>query len=225
MKKVKKSDPATIDYKTEVLRKSIHLTSLSISIAYYYVSREFALSLLIPVTLIVLIADLLRYYYSPFSKLFYSVFGFMLRKHEVDKKKKNLNGATYVLIAVTLSVYFFPKAFVIPAVAVLILGDIAAALIGRKWGKHKFLSKSFEGTLAFFIAGCLVIMASPKVNGGILEYLIGFVAVGASAIAENISFGWADDNFTIPLTMCIVMSLLYYFFMPGINVILPNVPN
>ncbi|GAB4128410.1 MAG: SEC59/DGK1/VTE5 family protein [Ignavibacteriales bacterium] len=222
---MKKSDPATIDYKTEVLRKSIHLTSLSISIAYYYVSREFALSLLIPVTLIVLIADLLRYYYSPFSKLFYSVFGFMLRKHEVDKKKKNLNGATYVLIAVTLSVYFFPKAFVIPAVAVLILGDIAAALIGRKWGKHKFLSKSFEGTLAFFIAGCLVIMASPKVNGGILEYLIGFVAVGASAIAENISFGWADDNFTIPLTMCIVMSLLYYFFMPGINVILPNVPN
>ena len=225
MTKVRKTDPATINYKSEVLRKSIHLTSLSISFAYYYVSREFALSLLIPATLIVVFADLLRYYYPPFSKLFYSVFGFMLRRHEVDKKKKNLNGATYVMIAVTLSVLFFPKAFVIPAVAVLIIGDIAAALIGRKWGKHKFLSKSFEGTLAFFIAGCIVILASPKVNGGLPEYLIGFIAVATSAIAENISFGWADDNFTIPLTMCITMSILYYFFMPGITIVLPNVPN
>lgn len=225
MTKVRKTDPATIDYKTEVIRKSIHLTSLSISVAYYYVSREFALSLLIPLTLIVVVADMLRYYYPPFSKLFYSVFGFMLRRHEVDRKKKNLNGATYVLIAVTISIYLFPKAFVIPAIAVLILGDIAAALIGRKWGKHKFLSKTFEGTLAFFIAGCLVIIASPKINGGFLEYVIGFIAVAAAAVAENISFGWADDNFTIPLTMCIIMSILYYFFLPGMAIILPNVPN
>lgn len=223
--KAKTTDPATIDYRQELVRKSIHLTSLLICFIYYYVSSDFALMVLIPTTSIVVIADLLRYYYTPFSRLFYTIFGPLLREHELDNKKKNLNGASYVLIAVTLAVWIFPKAFVIPAIAVLILGDISAALIGRKFGKHKFLAKSLEGTLAFFITGCFVILFSPKIGLGIKEYLIGFVAVGFGAIAENISFGWMDDNFTIPITICLVMSILFYFFMPGITISLPNVPN
>lgn len=223
--KAKKIDPATIDYEKELIRKSIHLTSLLICFIYYYVSSEFALQVLIPVTSIVILVDLLRYYSEPFSRLFYQIFGPLLRRHEIDKKKKNLNGASYVLIAVTLSVLIFPKAFVIPAIAVLILGDISAALIGRKYGKHKFLAKSLEGTIAFFITGCIVILFSPKIGIGIKEYLIGFVAVAFGAIAENISFGWMDDNFTIPITICLVMSVLFYFFLPGITIVLPNVPN
>jgi len=222
---MKKIDPATIDYKKELVRKSIHLTSLAICYVYYFVSSSFALKVLIPMTIFVVFIDLLRYYQSPFSRLFYMVFGPLLRQHELDYRKKNLNGASYVLIAVTLAVWIFPKPFVIPAIAVLILGDISAALIGRKYGRHKFLSKSLEGTLAFFIVGCLVIILSPKIGLGIKEYIIGFIAVGFGAIAENISFGWMDDNFTIPITICLVMSVLYYFFLPGITIMLPNVPN
>ena len=76
-----------------------------------------------------------------------------------------------------------------------------AALIGRKFGKHRFLSKSFEGTLAFFISASIVVFFTPKIEGLFLEYLIGIIAAAVAAIVENISFGWMDDNLTIPVSM------------------------
>jgi dolichol kinase len=217
-------DGGTIDYKTELLRKSIHLCSLSISIIYYFITKELALQILIPLTILAVVLDSARYFLPGFAKIFYSIFGFMLREHEKLKEKKNLNGATYLLIAATLVVIIFPKVFVIPAVAVLIIGDIAAALLGRKYGKHKFLAKSLEGTLAFFITGSIVIFLTPKITGNPTEYIIGIVAVAVGAIAENISYGWADDNLTIPLSICLVMSLLYAILLPDLVLALPNVP-
>ncbi|MBU1097378.1 MAG: dolichol kinase [Ignavibacteriae bacterium HGW-Ignavibacteriae-2] len=217
-------DQGSIDYKTELLRKSIHMCSLSISVIYYFITKELALSILIPLTIFSVVLDLSRYFSPKIAKVFYSLFGFMLREHEKLESKKNLNGATYVLLAATFVVAVFPKVFVIPAIAVLIVGDVAAALIGRKFGVHKFLSKSLEGTLAFFFTGSIVILFTPKISGSAEEYLIGFIAVAVGAIAENISHGWADDNLSIPVSVCLTMSLLYAILLPDLNLILPNVP-
>lgn len=217
-------DKGNIDYKTELMRKGIHLLSLSMAIIYYFISKELALKILIPITVFSLILDIARYIYPPYSKLFYKIFGFMLRKHEINSKKMTLSGATYVFLGVTLVVILFPKVFVIPAIAVLIIGDIFAALIGRKFGRHKFLAKSLEGTLAFFVTGSIVILFSPKINNDVIEYLIGFAAVAVAAIMENVSYGWADDNLTVPLAVCITMAILYSIFLPQLDLILPNVP-
>jgi dolichol kinase len=169
--------------------------------------------------------DLSRYYFKPLSEVFYKIFGFLLRKHEKDGKKKNLNGATYVLISAVLVVTVFPKIFAVTAFVVLIIGDSAAALVGRKYGHTKFLLKSLEGTLAFFVFSCIAILFTPKVDGNILEFVIGFVAVAFGAVTENISGGWADDNFTIPVATGLTMWLLYTILLPQTALILPNVPN
>ena len=219
------TEHATIDYQSEVLRKAIHLCSLSIPIVYYFITRELALEILVPLTIFSLVMDLSRYYFKPLSEVFYKIFGFMLRKHEKDAKKKNLNGATYVLISAVLVVAIFPKVFAVTAFAVLIIGDIAAALIGRKYGQTRFLFKSLEGTLAFFVFSCIVILVTPKVEGNTLEFIIGFIAVAVGAIAENISHGWADDNLTIPVSIGITMWLLYMLLLPHMSLVLPNVPN
>lgn len=219
------SDRATIDYKSEVVRKLIHLFSLSIPTVYYFITKELALTILIPLTVFSLLIDYGRYYNKTLSELVDKVFGFMMRKHEKDSKKKNLNGATYVLLSAVIVIVLFPKVFVVTAFAVLIIGDSTAALIGRKFGKTKFLLKSLEGTLAFFVSSCIVVLLSPKVEGSITEYIIGFIAVSFGAIAENISGEWADDNFTIPVAVCISMWILYAAFLPQISLVLPNVPN
>ena len=218
-------DRATIDYKSEVLRKSIHLFSLSIPTIYYFITKELALSILVPLTIFSLLLDYGRYYSKPLADLINKIFGIILRKHEKDAKKKNLNGATYVLISAVIVVLIFPKVFVVTAFAVLIIGDISAALIGRKFGKTKFLFKSLEGTLAFFFFSCVVVLLTPKIEGSFAEYLIGFVAVAVGAIAENISGDWTDDNLTIPITICITMWILYSLFLPQLSLVLPNVPN
>ena len=218
-------DKGTIDYKNELFRKGIHLLSLSIPVIYYFITRELALMILVPFVIVSITADLYRYRSSKFGDLFYKIFGFLLRDHEKDHVRKNLNGATYVLIAAVLVVLIFPKVIAVTSFAILIISDISAALIGRRFGKRKFLSKSLEGTSAFFVSACVVVLITPKIGGFPIEYIIGFIAAAVGAIAENISYGYADDNLTIPLSVGFTMWLLYSLFLPDLQLILPGVPN
>lgn len=217
-------DKGTIQYRDELLRKAIHLSSLSIPVTYYFITRELALMILIPVTLFSLVIDVSRYIFPSIAHFINSVFGFMLREHEKDSKRKNLSGATYVFLSAVICVFLLPKVFMITAFSVLIISDSAAALIGRKFGRHRFLSKSLEGTLAFFVSACIVVLVAPKVTGNLWEYLIGFIAVAIGAIAENISYGWADDNLSIPLSVGLAMWAMYMVFLPGMPLTLTNVP-
>ena len=47
-------------YSSELIRKGIHLCSLSIPVIYYYISKDTALSILIPLTLAFGLTDLAR---------------------------------------------------------------------------------------------------------------------------------------------------------------------
>ncbi len=217
-------DNGTIHYRDELVRKLIHLFSLSIPTIYYFIPKSVAIIILSSLTVFALVIDLARYFHPEVGKIFYKIFGFLLRKHEVDHKKKNLNGATYVLISALLGVIIFPKVIFITAFAILIISDTSAALIGRKFGKKPFLRKSFEGTLAFFISATIVILFTPKLTDSFAEYLIGFIAAFIGAIVENLSYGIADDNLSIPLSVGFVMWALYLIIFPNLDLILPNVP-
>ncbi len=217
-------DNGTIHYKDEVVRKLIHLLSLSIPAIYYFTPRSTAIIILACLTAAALFIDVGRYYSKDVGKVFYNIFGFMLRKHEVDHKKKNLNGATYVLLSALICVIFFPKVFVVTSFSILIISDSLAALIGRKFGRHRLFSKSWEGTLAFFFSASIVVLFTPKLQGILTEYLIGIFAAMIGAIVENISFGLADDNLTIPISISLTMWILYIWLLPDLQLILPNVP-
>lgn len=217
-------DRGTIDYKDELVRKLIHLISLSIPIVYFFISKNSAAIILGSLSVVAVTLDLTRYFSPKVGKVFYKIFGFMLRRHEVDEKKKNLNGATYVLLSGLIGILIFPKVIFITAFAILIIGDIMAALIGRKFGKHKFLAKSLEGTLAFFISSCIVVFFTPKVGNLQMEYVIGIIAAFIGAITENISFEFVDDNLSIPLIVGFAMWILYIILLPNIDLTLSNVP-
>ncbi len=217
-------DNGTIRYKDELFRKLIHLFSLSIPIVYYFIPTETAAIILGILAAVALIIDLGRYLHPETGKIFYKMFGFLLREHELDHKKKSLNGATYVLISALISVLIFPKVIFISAFSILIISDSAAALIGRKFGRHKFLSKSLEGTLTFFVSACIVILFTPKVSGFFEEYLIGFIAAFVGAIVENVSSKLVDDNLSIPLSVGFTMWGLYMALLPNLELTLSNVP-
>ncbi len=217
-------DNGTIHYRDELVRKLIHLFSLSIPIIYYFISRGEGILILSIFTVVALILDLARYFSASVGKVFYKYFGFLLRKHEVDSNKKNLNGATYVFISALICIILFPKVLFITAFTILIISDTMAALIGRKFGKHKLLSKSLEGTLAFFISASIVVFFTPKIANLPAEYLIGIIAAAVGAIVENISFGFADDNLAIPISIGFTMWLLYMAILPELQIVLPILP-
>jgi dolichol kinase len=212
----------TISYRDELIRKLIHLNSLSIPIIYYFISKHNALVILGILSFLALFIDLGRYKYPKFGDFFYLIFGFLLRKHEKDTVKKNLNGATYVLLSAFIGVLIFPKIIFINAFAILIISDTAAALIGRKYGTKSFLRKSLQGTLAFFISAIVVIFIAPKIQNNIYEYLIGIIASLVGAIVENISYDLIDDNLSIPLTIGFLMWGMYLLILPELSLNLNN---
>ncbi len=209
-------DAANIDYKAELARKGIHLCSLSIPVIYYFIERDRALEILVPITLIFLAIDLLRYYHRPTAILFYRIFGFMLRQHEQDKNSKRFNGATNVLIAATLCVIIFPKLIVLTAFPILIISDSVAALIGRRFGKRKFMQKSVVGSTAFFLFALLVVYFTPKVEYSLTEYLIGAIAAIVGTVVEASSWK-IDDNLSVPISVGVVMWGLYFVLYPSVN--------
>jgi len=217
-------EPGTIHYRDELVRKLIHLSSLSIPITYYFISTQTAATILGVLTAIALLLDLARHFHPSVGNIFYKIFGFLLRKHEVNEKQKNLNGATYVLISALVGVIIFPKIIFITAFSILIISDSMAALIGRKFGRHTFLLKSLEGTLAFFVSACIVVLFTPKIGNFPEEYIIGFAAAFVGTIIENISSRLIDDNLSIPLSIGFTMWILYLAILPKLELILSNVP-
>jgi len=207
---------ASQTYGAEVIRKGIHLFSLSIPIVYYFLSKETALAILIPLTVFFIANDLARLYVKPFGRFYERLFSSILRSHERNDRGRRLTGASYVLISATLCVWLFPKVIFLTAFAILIVSDSAAALVGRRLGRRPFLAKSLEGTTAFFVSALIVVGLAPKVTYGLAEYLIGAVAALLGAVVEAAPQA-VDDNLAIPLAIGTLLWLLYAVFLPGVN--------
>ena len=207
---------ATIEYRYELVRKAIHLCSLSIPVVYSFVPKSFALQLLGPVALFFLSVDLARLYIPSFAPVFYKVFGWLLRRKEQTTAVKRLNGATNVLLSACLCILIFPKLITITAFAILIIADSTSALIGRRFGKRKFFEKSLEGSLAFLISAMAVVMVTPKIAHDWREYVIGFFAAAIGAVVEAGSTK-IDDNISIPLSVGMAMWGLYWLLLPGVD--------
>ncbi len=180
-----------------------------------------ALFLLVPITAAFISIDIARYYIQSVARWFYKWFGWLLRRHETDINKKRLNGASNVLVSALLCVLLFPKVISISAFTILIISDTTSALIGRRYGKHRFLAKSFEGSLAFFISAVLVILVAPKIENIPMEYFIGIIASIIGTIVEALPVK-IDDNISIPLSVGFSLWLLYTWFLPATNLLRLN---
>jgi dolichol kinase len=210
-------------FRVELIRKAIHLCSLSIPVLYYSLSKSTALAILIPLTAGFVIVDILRYYHQPSSKLFHTLFGWLLREHEFGKKVKTLNGGTYMLVSATICIIIFPKLIVITGFAILIIGESAAALVGHRFGRHKITvsrpkSKSIEGSAAFLLCSFVVVLLTPKVANLPGEYLIGMVAAFIGMLAEAFSADLLDDNLAVPLSIGFSMWAMYLLLLPNLNI-------
>ena len=195
-----------ISYKNELLRKGIHLLSLSLPVTYAFISRELALAIFVPMALISIIFDILSRKENKFQKLFQKVFGQILRSHE-HPGNFTLNGASWVLISVSICVFVFPKIITLTGLSILILSDISAALIGRKYGKHPLFDKSIEGTIAFAVSAIVIVFIIGSIYHtpwtffvvGIIASIIGAIVEAASHVLK------VDDNMSIPFSIGFIM--------------------
>jgi dolichol kinase len=197
---------STISYKQELLRKTIHLSSLWIPIAYHITDKEFMLWLTGVVMAIILFADISRHYIPLTGRLFNRLFGNMLRDHE--KQGITLSGASYTLIAGFIAIILFEKPVAIAAISILVISDALAAVVGRKFGSIKLnYGKSLQGSLAFLFSALAINYIVGELYGTPHNYYVAVIAASISAtFTELFSKRFKlDDNITIPLSFGFVM--------------------
>lgn len=163
------------------------------------------LSIMVPVAICMIIIDIARLRDWKLWQLLKRLILPMIRESEVQG---NFTGATYILTTACLTIALYSRPVAALALTFIIVGDPASALIGRKFGRHKFRNKSFEGSLAFLAAALVAVFLVPE-----LPLSIRIAGAFVATITEAVSFK-IDDNTTVPLVSGLVMTLLLVIFYP-----------
>ena len=183
----------------ELWRQLIHASGVFIVVLSYFLPSKILILLCLAILAFVELVFLLDHYYNvPF---FSTIF-------RVSKRKNDEKGFIYFFIGIILTLYFFQFNMAICNAAILILlfGDSASTLMGKRFGKTKLpfqSSKTMEGSLAFLVVGFLVSLTQLPIIPAFSGAFVGMVTEAYSPI---------DDNLTIPLVSALVIILLNCFF-------------
>ena len=193
--------------KSELKRKALHLTGLTVPLSYIIFGREVTLTF-VAITLVLFlilepfrIVEHLRDRVKEKLGLYVSIIEKVEREIETiarEHEKRSIGAHIYFTLAALIIICLFPEDIAIGSIAVATLGDAIAAIIGKPFGKHRFKNgKSIEGSLAYFLTALLI-----------LTPLMGFFHAVIGALAGTLAEFYElppDDNFSNQLAIAVVL--------------------
>ncbi|NJE61767.1 diacylglycerol/polyprenol kinase family protein [Thermococcus sp. 21S7] len=208
--------------KSELKRKSLHLTGLLVPAFYLLFGRDLTLTfvglaffifvVLEPFRIIEELRDNIK------RRLKIYVDNDVMERVEVLEKqideitrsheRYRVAAHIYFAAAAFIVVYFFPGEIAIGAITVATVGDALAAIIGKSLGRHRFSNgKSLEGSLAYFLSGVLILcpLVGPflAVIGSLIGALVELYGLPPGGNPAN----QLDDNFSNQLAIAIALYL------------------
>jgi glycerol-3-phosphate acyltransferase PlsY len=188
------------------MRKVFHVVSSSaVPVFYWFLpgmdtatqGRAMTLIVLGVVTPIAFLIDGLRLLNPRFNQYIMTRFSLLIRHTE----QRRFTGATFVCLSFLLVVWFFPREIAVAAMLFLSLGDTAAEIAGKNWGRRRYWGRSLEGMAGFFVAALPV--------GWLIlgDWRIALPGAALGALIEFFSFH-VDDNLTVPILSAVVLQLL-----------------
>ena len=181
----------------ELIRQLIHVSGVFVVILSYFIKPEILILLLI--TIVVFVELMFRLDKHRHVFLFSTIF-------RLSKRQDDERGFAYFFtgIILTLLIFQFNMAVANAAILILLFGDSASTLIGRKFGKFKLplhKKKTLEGSLAFLIVGFAAALTQVPPYPALLGALSGTITEAYSPV---------NDNIPIPLVSALIMSLAIY---------------
>ena len=182
----------------EILRQIIHASGIFIVVLGLFLTPEVLILLCIIMLVfaeMVFILD--KYYQIP-------IFSFILSN---SKRKDDERGFLYFFLGIiaTLYIFGFNTAIAYTGILMLLIGDSASTIIGRRFGRHKLPFndlKSVEGSLAFLFVGFISALTLLPILPSFIGALVGALTEGYSPI---------DDNITVPIISALAITVVIYW--------------
>jgi dolichol kinase len=182
----------------ELKRKTVHFLSLLLIIFFIFISDtwggQIALFFLVGLLIIFLELDFVRVELREKIPLVWRLY----RRHEQNQ----MSGSAFFLIGAIIALSVFDLPIALAAVLMTTFGDMASALIGRRFGRlHIMKNRSIEGILAEFAVDLLI---------GYFLLPHTWIAVVMAVVATTIEtmLHKLDDNLMIPLFAGFIGQLL-----------------
>ena len=194
----------------ELYRKTLHTIILGSIFVWTYAFETWWIAVIASILLISLVIPVLL-----LAERFLPGYSELLSERKAGEVKYSLIIA-FAMFAIILTVCWGilgEKYLVIASILAWGLGDAAAALVGKRFGRHHVEGKhiegrkSMEGTLAMFVVAFVAVLAVLFINGSALR--IGYIPVAlltaAACAAAELFTGNGLDTITCPLTAATVL--------------------
>ena len=194
-------------YRDEAARKLIHLGLAVLPVAAWFLLPAWPRTVRWTFTALAAVAtglDTGRLRIPALRRIINGAVGPLIRERESGR----LLGSTLYLVSGAFCFWILPRSLALASMGFLVVGDAAAALIGRWLGRHRLPSgKSLEGGAACLVACLLVAVVVRRLDPGVGRTVL---AAGAAvaALGELLSPG-DRDNLVVPVLSGVVMRLLF----------------
>lgn len=199
----------TKSLKTELYRKAVHLSSLWIPFFIWQAERWVSIFFFLWLFIGNLVLEYGAYKKVPvIGSAFRRMFFKTLRHKEVVNGRFIPSGSVYVLLSALVCSFCFSRETATAAMAVMLVSDACAALVGKFWGRIRYGNgKSLEGTTAFAVSAFLLLSFLLPEYSGLVIMIAAMAATAAEFFEEKIML---DDNFSIPLVSGMILNLFHY---------------
>ncbi len=188
--------PERYSFGTEILRKLVHLNGIYLVLLYEFFGQRFTLGVLTVALVVALEAEYFRIEWGRKIPLFDVLFR--------QKEEKALGGHVFLGIGAIIVISVFSKEVAQLAILMTVVGDAAAAIFGRAYGKHfipGLKGKAIEGVFAEFVADVVVgIVYFVLFFGGISGmWWVVLIVMALSATVTETLCSRMDDNLLVPV--------------------------
>ncbi|MBI45190.1 MAG: hypothetical protein CMG66_03375 [Candidatus Marinimicrobia bacterium] len=183
----------------EIPRKIIHLSTSFFALMLYYFGRDFCIPYFLLICFSFILFDLIRQKNQKLKSIYNSFFLFLTRDSEDD----NFTGASYLCLSVVIVSLCFDEKVAVPSLLIMSFSDPFASLFGICFGNFKLYQKTLEGTIAFFMVSCLVMMFF---NFPYLTVIV--VALFCSVVELFAPMINIDDNLLVPIAASSILVFL-----------------
>ena len=200
----------------EVFRKSLHFVLLGAYIPLVFAFETWWMATIFTLSLIVILFPALF-----IAEKIPALSSFMIERKKGEFKSSMVYAVGMMAFSIALCWGLFgDKYFVLASIYAWGIGDALAALVGKRFGKHKITwkfadnKKSVEGSLAMFLCSLISVFIVLVIRGGIDIILCSFIAVLTALVCTLTELCTKDglDTVICPISAMVVIIPLALLF-------------